>query len=61
MSEPKHRFEAETLGLPPLRMILVNTNNDERDHPMPIKKNKGKKELDKIIVLRLIDHLNNKL
>jgi hypothetical protein len=57
--EPR-RFESETLGMPPLKMILVHTETDRRD--LPAKKtsvtHKSQKHTEHLkAVVRLINHL----
>ena len=54
------RFESETLGLPPLKMILVHADTERRNRPA--KKTsvprKSQKDLDNLkAVIKLIDHL----
>ena len=54
------RFESETLGLPPLKMILVHADTERRNRPS--KKTsvprKSQKDLDNLkAVIKLIDHL----
>ncbi|NOY98572.1 MAG: hypothetical protein GXP40_05115 [Chloroflexi bacterium] len=64
MSEPKQprKFEAETLGLPPLKMVLGNIpvpdpgRKSQRTQRSTAQKLLGKSDA----VLRLIDHLVNK-
>jgi hypothetical protein len=61
--EEKHTYQSETLGLPPLQMILVHTKNDPRDAvaqalPRP-RRTKEQIEKEKI-VLKLIEHFNKK-
>jgi hypothetical protein len=58
--EENRRFESELLGMPPLKMILLNLDADERDRPR--KKTavprKSAKDLENLkAVVKLIDHL----
>ena len=58
--EETRRFDSVTLGLPPLKMILVNT--DEESNGRAAKKTTGqrktKKELEnRQLILKLIEHL----
>jgi hypothetical protein len=54
------RFESVTLGLPPLKMILVHADTERRNRPakktsMP---HKNQKDLENLkAVIKLIDHL----
>lgn len=55
------RFESVTLGLPPLKMVLVHADADRRKRPA--KKTtvpqKSQKDLDNLkAVIKLIDHLS---
>jgi hypothetical protein len=57
--EPR-RFESETLGLPPLKMVLVHADTERRNRTA--KKlavpRKNQKDLDNLkAVIKLIDHL----
>ncbi len=57
-----HRYESESLALPPLKMILVHADNDRRDKHM--KKTavprKSEKDLENLkAVVKLIDHLTD--
>ena len=59
--EETRRFESETLALPPLKMVLVNTDSDRRNRPS--KKNsvtqKSQASLENLkAVIKLIDHLS---
>ena len=58
--EETRRFDSVTLGLPPLKMILVNTDEESRERTA--KKTTGhrktKKELEnRQLILKLIEHL----
>lgn len=60
--EKKRTYPAETLGLPPLNMVLVNTESERpaRSATLRYSRTNRKKEnnLDREeIVLRLIEHL----
>ena len=58
----KRTFQSVTMGLPPLRMVLVHTENDRQNEaaqtileaPELVEKRKKKKAISK-----LIDHLND--
>jgi len=58
----KRTFQAETLGLPPLKMVLVHAENERanaaaRPSSRPSRrKTKAQKETEEV-VLRLIEHL----
>ena len=59
-NEPR-RFESETLGLPPLKMVLVHA--DQEKAKRPAKKTavpyKSQKDLETLkAVIKLIDHLS---
>jgi hypothetical protein len=55
------RFESETLGLPPLKMVLVHADTERGNRPakktsMP---RKSQKDLDNLkAVIKLIDYLS---
>ena len=58
--EEPRRFESETLGLPPLKMVLVHTDGEGGDRlakkdsaPHKIKKNRDNLQA----IVKLIDHL----
>ena len=58
--EPR-RFESETLGLPPLKMILVHADTDRRNRPAKktAAPQKSLASLENLkAVVRLIDHLS---
>ncbi len=58
--EETRRYESVTLGLPPLKMILVETEpeNRERTHKKTAGPRKPKKDSEnRQVILRLIDHL----
>lgn len=57
--EPR-RFESETLGLPPLKMVLVHAETDRRDRRAKKTSvaHKSQKNMEHLkAVVRLIDHL----
>ena len=54
------RFESETLGLPPLKMILVHADTERRNRPAKklAVSRKNQKDLENLkAVIKLIDHL----
>ena len=61
--EEKRTFQSVTLGLPPLKMVLVHTENDRQNEsaqtileaPEVVEKRKKQKAITK-----LIEHLNDK-
>jgi hypothetical protein len=55
--EKKRTFESEILALPPLKMVLVNTESDQRNQPNKKKAKKVKKDLNEETVIRIIDKL----
>ena len=58
--EETRRFDSVTLGLPPLKMILVNTDEESREHAAKktAGRRKTKKELEnRQLILKLIEHL----
>lgn len=59
MSEPKRTFQSETLGLPPLKMILIEAEADRREtKARRPPRGRSAEELDKEeAVIRLIEHL----
>lgn len=63
MTEKKmQRFESETLGLPPLRMVLVHAKEEgqlKENDPLPVDENKGPIDKEQA-VRKLIEHLNKK-
>jgi hypothetical protein len=67
MSDKKKRmFQAETPGLPPLKMVLVHAENERanaaaRPSAGPSRrKTKAEKETQEV-VLRLIEHIENEM
>jgi len=65
MTEQKKRtYQSDTLGLPPLRMVLVHAENDRRN-AAPTATQKPKTRLQKAGIgqedlIRLIEHLKKK-
>ena len=60
--EKKHTYESTTLGLPPLRMVLVHgQDREEQAQPdnAPAAKPADQQDKEKA-VRRIIDHLNRK-
>jgi hypothetical protein len=54
------RFESVTLGLPPLKMVLVHTDKEraQRAAKKTVAPHKSQKDLDNLkAVIKLIDHL----
>lgn len=59
-NEPR-RFESETLGLPPLKMVLVNTDEIRREGQKKTRalRNLGKTAKYRAVVEKLIKHLKD--
>jgi hypothetical protein len=55
--EKKRTFESEILALPPLKMVLVNAESNQRNQPNKKKAKKVKKDLNEETVIRIIDKL----
>lgn len=55
--EKKRTFESETLALPPLKMVLVDAEKDQRDRSIKKGKRKVDKDLKEETVMRIIDKL----
>ena len=59
--EKKHTYQSTTLGLPPLKMVLVNADNDRQNESartiLESPEAKEKRERQKAI-MKLIKHLN---
>ena len=59
--EKKHTYQSTTLGLPPLKMVLVHVHNDRQNESartiLESPEAKEKRERQKAIV-KLIKHLN---
>jgi len=55
--EKKHTFESETLALPPLQMVLVNAEKNQRKQSTKKGKKKDDKEFNEETVMRIIDKL----
>jgi hypothetical protein len=67
MTDKKKRtYQAETLGLPPLKMVLVHAENERANaaagpsSSAPRRKTKAHKETEEV-VLRLIDYIENEM
>jgi hypothetical protein len=67
MTDKKKRtYQSETLGLPPLKMVLVHTDNERANsaarpsRAAPRRKPKADKETEEV-VLRLIDYIENEM
>ncbi len=63
MEKEKRTYPAETLGLPPLKMVLVHTDREDQVAAAGTTStpHKSKQQLEKeAAVLRLIEHLNRK-
>ncbi len=58
--EKKRTFESEALALPPLRMVLVNAEGNQRDRTTKKEKKKVDKASKEDTVLRIIDKLISK-
>jgi hypothetical protein len=58
--EKKRTFESETLALPPLQMVLVNAEKDQRKHSTKKGNKKDDKEFNEETVMRIIDKLITK-
>ena len=59
--EEKRTYQSETLGLPPLKMVLVHAENDQRNaalQPAPKPKTVAP-YLEQETVLKIIEHLKN--
>lgn len=59
--EETRRFESVTLGLPPLKMVLVHADKEHRRPPLQetIVPRKSQKDLQNLkAVIKLIDHLS---
>jgi hypothetical protein len=55
--EKKRTFESETLILPALKMVLVETEKDAKNQPIKKPNQKPAKDLNEETVLRIIDKL----
>ena len=59
--EKKRTFESDTLGLPPLQMVLVHAENDRANRtrkPLPKHQPKDKDEMKRMeAIIRLIENL----
>ena len=55
--EKKRTFESAALALPPLKMVLVNSERDQQDQAAMKEKNEADKVSKEETVLRIIDKL----
>ena len=57
-TEPR-RFESETLGLPPLKMVLINTDAIRREGQTKARalRKLGKNAKNRTVIEKLINHL----
>jgi hypothetical protein len=55
--EKKRTFESETLALPPLKMVLVEAQNDQGKQATRKVNKKVTKDLNEETVMRIIDKL----
>jgi hypothetical protein len=55
--EKKRTFETETLALPPLKMVLVNTQKDQHKRSTKNENKKEVKDFNEETVMRIIDKL----
>jgi hypothetical protein len=55
--EKKRTFESETLALPPLKMVLVEAQNDRGNQTTKKISKKVEKEFNEETVMRIIDKL----
>jgi hypothetical protein len=55
--EKKRTFESETLALPPLQMVLVNAEKNQRKRSTRRSNKKDDKEFNEETVMRIIDKL----
>ena len=55
--EKKRTFESETLGLPPLKMVLVDAQKDQRKRSTKKENKKEDKDFNEETVMRIIDKL----
>jgi hypothetical protein len=58
--EKKRTFESEALVLPPLKMVLVETDNNSNNQAPKNAKKKVKKEFTEETVMRIIGKLSMK-
>lgn len=58
--EKKRAYQSDTLGLPPLRMVLVHAENERANRtrkPLPKRKPRNKDEMKTMeIIIRLIEN-----
>ena len=55
--EKKRTFESEVLALPPLQMVLVDGNKDQRKRSTKKENKKEDKDFNEETVMRIIDKL----
>ena len=55
--EKKRMFESETLALPPLKMVLVEAQKNQRKRPTQKRSQKDDKDFNEETVMRIIDKL----
>ena len=58
--EKKRTFESETLALPPLKMVLVNTDNDQPNRSSKKAGKQANTEFSEETVMRIIGKLKMK-
>jgi hypothetical protein len=58
--EKKRMFESETLALPPLKMVLVEAQKNQRKRPTQKRSQKDDKDFNEETVMRIIDKLITK-
>jgi len=58
--EKKRTYESELLALPPLKMVLVNSEKNQADRSTQKGNKKAEKELNEETVLRIIGKLSMK-
>jgi hypothetical protein len=58
--EKTRMFETELLALPPLKMVLVNSEKDQSDQTTKKAKKKAEEELNEETVIRIIGKLSMK-
>lgn len=59
--EKKRKYQSETLGVPPLQMVLVNVENERANRtrrPLPRKKPRNQDDRERQeLIIRLIENL----
>ena len=58
--EKKRMFESETLALPPLKMVLVEAQKNQRKRPTQKRSQKDDKDFNEETVMRIIDKVITK-